>query len=337
MKFIQLTKPTNKLIHSDLKSGFKKQVRQLEKTINIDYHPGTNNQVIDLVHPSMYCYVNGITKTKKEVSDKIIFQWLPAEFSGTDDGNWGIDSYINNLDEDKYPDLYESIGTIFGEFVPKFNKVLKNLHKAGRVKKAYADLSECQVIVKLAKTVLTPDSPTSPAGSWHLEGLPNEKIIATGIYYHEMKNITHNFLQFRSTISDSSDINYPQNCSDYVTKHYGFEQVNDGEWNTHESLINLGQVETKEDMCIVFPNFMQHRVSEFSLVDPTKEGVRSILVFFLVDPNHRVLSTANVNEQRSYVSEADAKMFRELLMFQRKYEMKDQTQFFERGWSLCEH
>ncbi len=33
----------------------------------------------------------------------------------------------------------------------------------------------------------------------------------------------------------------------------------------------------------------------------------------------------------------DAKLYRELLMFQRKYEIDEQTQFFERGWSLCEH
>ncbi len=33
-----------------------------------------------------------------------------------------------------------------------------------------------QVIVKLANIVLTPDKPTYPAGSWHVEGMENERV-----------------------------------------------------------------------------------------------------------------------------------------------------------------
>jgi len=331
LKFMHLN---NTLIDPQAKHIFKHNVRYLEKTIPVDYHPGTNNQVINLVHPSMYCYVDSVTKTKQKMDSNILFQWLPAEFAVKHD-KVSINSYINNLDYETNSELYGSIATIFESFVPKFNHVLKVLHNTDRINN-FKKLSDCQVIVKLANTILTPESPEFPAGTWHLEGLPHEKIIATGIYYYEMKNITSNYLNFRSTITDGSDVDYQQNCSEYVKKHYGFDDV-DNTYSGHECIINLGRIKTKEDMCLVFPNFMQHRVSNFKLVDNTKIGTRKILVFFLIDPLERILSTADVKPQQSLMTLDNAKIYRELLMFQRKYEVTDQNSFFERSWSLCEH
>lgn len=53
-----------------------------------------------------------------------------------------------------------------------------------------------------------------------------------------------------------------------------------------------------EGRLLTFPNILQHRVSPFKLDDPTKPGHRKILALFLVDPNIRVISTANVPPQR---------------------------------------
>ncbi|CAF4827612.1 unnamed protein product, partial [Rotaria sp. Silwood2] len=47
-----------------------------------------------------------------------------------------------------------------------------------------------QVIVKLANIVLTPDNPKYPGGVWHVEGMENEHIVATGIFYYFNSNIT---------------------------------------------------------------------------------------------------------------------------------------------------
>jgi len=324
---------TNGLIDNTTKEIFKSNIELFEKDIPIDYHPGSNNQVINLVHPSMHCYVKGVTETKKKMDDTVLFQWLPAEFSVKKDYVY-ISSYINNLDP-CYVDLYVSIAKIFEKFVPKFEHVLQTLHKNGRIKN-YVPLSNCQVIVKLANTVLTPASTKFPSGSWHLEGLPNERIIATEIYYYEMTNITKNYLNFRSTITNGMDVNYPQNGYRYVETHYGLKDVTQ-DWNNKSTVVDLGSIETKEDLCLVFPNFMQHQVSEFELLDKNKMGTRKILVFFLIDPSTRILSTHDVKPQQKLITLDDAKIFRELLMFQRKYEISDQNSFFERGWSLCEH
>ena len=79
----------------------------------------------------------------------------------------------------------------------------------------------------------------------------------------------------------------------------------------------------------------QHKVEKFELEDEKKNGNRNILVFFLIDPRKKVISTADIVSNE--MTPKEAKIYRELLMFQRKYKVKDQESFFERGWSLCEH
>jgi len=327
---------TDHLIDETSKSLFKQQVEKLEQRLPIDYHPGSNNQVIDLVHPSMFCYVKGVTQTRVKMDDNVLFQWLPSEFN-IKDGKVKINSYINNLDPLVDSDLYDSIANIFAKFVPQFEQVLSTLHVNGKIDH-YQSLTECQVIVKLANMVLTPNAPIFPPGSWHLEGLPYEKIVATGIYYYEMNNITPNTLNFRSTMTRIDTVEYPQDSPLYVETHYGFEgEVEDNDRKNQGTIINLGEIETKEDRCLVFPNFLQHQVSSFTLQNNTKIGTRKILVFFLINPATKILSTKDVKPQQDLIPLAEAKIYRELLMFQRKYEISDQNSFFERGWSLCEH
>lgn len=54
-----------------------------------------------------------------------------------------------------------------------------------------------QIIVKMASVELTPEKPEFPAGSWHVEGLQNEQICATALYYLDSENITDSSLSFR--------------------------------------------------------------------------------------------------------------------------------------------
>ncbi|KAF9880650.1 hypothetical protein CkaCkLH20_01692 [Colletotrichum karsti] len=70
-----------------------------------------------------------------------------------------------------------------------------------------------QVIVKLANIHLTPEKPSYEGGSWHTEGLLNEHIISTALYYYDSENITDCTLDFR-TLADredlSSELSYDQ-------------------------------------------------------------------------------------------------------------------------------
>jgi hypothetical protein len=139
---------------------------------------------------------------------------------------------------------------------------------------------------------------------------------------------------------------------------------------TNEAPLNqaLGEIVTQENRCIVFPNIYQHRVAPFQLKDSSQPGQRKILVFFLVDPSIRILSTANVPPQQSHwfinllrsmspfnqlpvvvvdkimnyidfpMSINQAKEHREKLMNERKYFILQNNELlFERPFSLCEH
>ncbi|KDN35321.1 hypothetical protein RSAG8_11655, partial [Rhizoctonia solani AG-8 WAC10335] len=57
-----------------------------------------------------------------------------------------------------------------------------------------------QVIVKLANIHLTPEKPEYSGGSWHVEGMKNEAIAASGIYYYDEENITESRLAFRTAV-----------------------------------------------------------------------------------------------------------------------------------------
>ncbi|OMH83985.1 hypothetical protein AX774_g2501 [Zancudomyces culisetae] len=128
-----------------------------------DWHPGSDQQVLDLVHPSLYPVINGITRAiTKDLSptdtsimesymnlgagsvDNLAFEaiknnrkrtwydssvsekfvWLPTEVDVNAERNTKILSYINNLHPKKYGKLYACIEQVLGHFVPMFNKVL---------------------------------------------------------------------------------------------------------------------------------------------------------------------------------------------------------------------
>ncbi|VDB86904.1 unnamed protein product [Peniophora sp. CBMAI 1063] len=134
-----------------------------------------------------------------------------------------------------------------------------------------------QVIVKLANIHLTPDASEYPGGSWHVEGMINEAIVSTGIYYYDEDNVTESRLAFRTAVNDPG-VHYEQDDSVGSMTTY--------ELDRDEPLVQtLGAVATKAGRCIAFPNIYQHQVQPFALADPSRPGYRKILALFLVDPS----------------------------------------------------
>lgn len=293
------------LIDMKTKNELLQYVKKLEDVPESqkDWHPGSNHQVLDLVHPSLYPYINRVTKItskaiplmstlecvlgmptipstqvsfindgffltdgfvkKHEPYDKSYahdyslskkYQWLPSEFHIGMDGHVTIQSYINNLHPVEHKPLYGVLEDIFAAFVPLFNCTLTDLldykNKKNRIAvdadwyqkndddfedkqnkrpinipdvdadwyqkddddfedkqnmrlinipdvdkfvvpkpKTPFDLKghNVQVIVKLANIELTPLNPQYPGGSWHVEGMKNENIVASGIYYYSFR------------------------------------------------------------------------------------------------------------------------------------------------------
>ncbi|KAI9219602.1 hypothetical protein BC828DRAFT_406568, partial [Blastocladiella britannica] len=79
---------------------------------------------------------------------------------------------------------------------------------------------QCQVIVKLANIHLTPEDPEYAGGSWHIEGMENERIVATALYYYDMDNITESKLAFRTRVAAPE---YEQSDNFGIMSIYGID------------------------------------------------------------------------------------------------------------------
>lgn len=317
------------LLTQDLHNECKTIISEMSKNEEIDWHPGSNNQVRDIIHPSMYCYVKGISKHKDNTISSICeenerYQWLPSRFDINEEGKVKVMSYINNLNTDKYPQFIPLIEKVFEKYIPSFEKVI-NQKLINR---------SLQVIVKVGSIILTKDNSNYPGGSYHIEGMVYEKIIATGIHYVEVDNITDSFLEFRKpTIISEENLDYAQNDQYYTKHHYGLEDHWDGEMNKY-----LGLIKCSEKADVIFPNGLQHKVSQFSLEKGKFNSMRTILAFFLIDPNHKIISTENIDPQQNFFTIEEANFHRERLMYHRKYFVDQLNQeVFTRPYSLCEH
>lgn len=132
---------------NELKDGFRISDNIDEEIL--DYHPGTNKQVIDLVHPSLYPLQYGVTPVYDDSKELVIhpydsarvlvknvnewgesrnFQWLPSVFKYNPDlKKFEIKSYINNLHPIKYKSIYDTIEKVFTSVIPGLSHVL-SLH-----------------------------------------------------------------------------------------------------------------------------------------------------------------------------------------------------------------
>ncbi|MGW4897167.1 DUF4246 domain-containing protein [Kitasatospora sp. NPDC004240] len=399
------------LVDEQLRTRLREAVRVLEEVPEAerDWHPGSDGQVLDLVHPSLFCLVREAsggpeqawqnpTKhyAKYEFSER--FQWLPTDVDVSEDGAVAFRSYVNNVHPEEYRALESVLPDLFARLRPLFENVLTDLrhprplrieadpygwydsepeypHKSSypddsaywEARAAWSDAYEewfenrrpivpdapefsppalpdasarvdlrgrrLQVIVKLATVHLTPDQPEYAGGSWHVEGMLNERIVSTGIYYWDSENITKSRLGFRAALDDPR---YEQNDDTGLRDVYGLED---------EDALNqaLGAVPTPEGRCLAFPNVLQHRVDAFRLADPTRPGHRKILAFFLVDPTQRIVSTSDVPPQQPWsdtttMTLEEARKYREELMQERKFFVDEHNeQLYEREFSLCEH
>eukprot|EP01080_Neovahlkampfia_damariscottae_P008200 gene8200-28_t len=349
----------DELIPKKLSNEFKKNALKLENLPEeqLDWHPGSNNQVLDLVHPSLFPFVYGkslITKQpiqqskspmfewigKGEILKSNIkhgqyrseeFQWLPADVDVSNDGKIKFLSYINNLHPYERRELYGNISRILEKFIPLFENVLTDsVNSNDNIQKidmydlydkpnSEDDLDEyyvyrrpnwvpfnttfkpnsienkinlkgrkLQIIVKMANILLTPENPNYEGGVWHVEGMENEDIVATGIYYYDNENISNSKLHFRQSVLDPD---YEQGDHEGVGMIY--ELFDEGPMNQQ-----IGYITSQSERCIAFPNIYQHKVSPFKLEDSTKNGHRKILVFFLVNPKNDIISTARVPPQQ---------------------------------------
>lgn len=145
------TRQSDTLISKQLKNELAETVNDLldDRSHKKDYDPGTDDLVVNLLDPTLYGLVYGVTRItnfdldienclrhigngKAKDADRpircgqlpVLHQLLPAEFHVNETGQVKISSYINNLHPQHDAKLYLLIERIFACFVPLFNGVL---------------------------------------------------------------------------------------------------------------------------------------------------------------------------------------------------------------------
>ncbi|KAL3691666.1 hypothetical protein R1sor_005317 [Riccia sorocarpa] len=378
----------DRIVPPQLRNLLETKLDAIANSSNKDFHPNTNDQVQDLIHPSLFPYIEGVSPLlidpsllpeKPTISywnrqyEDSTYQWLPAEFFVDARGLVKIESYINNLDEKQNGELYRGIELLFQIFVPLFEKL------SIEPKQMNGDLSprlnlhnrKLQVIVKAANYVIQPKGQVYE-GTWHVEGMSHERIVASGIYYYSTSScLKDGGLEFRRERDEDTD--YPQ----IDQFHWSMQEEMGDDFPNDDGLtmnIQLGTVPTVEDRLIVFPNSLQHKVSGIENTSEDQVGTRKILVFFLVDPDNEILSTRHVPPQqwerfvpelvnlmslivkrvvgkffplplvqeivsraKSGLTLAEARRHRLELMRERKYKIEQDNEEWEREYSLCEH
>ncbi|KAL1709592.1 hypothetical protein EV121DRAFT_194461 [Schizophyllum commune] len=147
-----------------------------------------------------------------------------------------------------------------------------------------------QLIIKLANIVLMPENPVHPGEDWHFDGLWNEGIVLTFMYYFDLENVQEARVSFREGTTEP--MYHSKDDHMCMETLYGIE---DGE----PCVQQVGSIAIKSGRCVAYPNIYQHKMSPLKLKDPAQPGNCKILTLFLVDPNRRIPSATEVPPQQA--------------------------------------
>ncbi|KAJ2499302.1 hypothetical protein IWW47_003372, partial [Coemansia sp. RSA 2052] len=153
-----------------------------------------------------------------------------------------------------------------------------------------------QAIVRMSSIELTPEMPIYGGVDWSVAGVGNERIIATGVFFYDVTNVSQGSLQFREALCSWEDEREKPEI-ELVHKAYGIT-LDDMRRSWHRISQELGPVEIKNGQCVVFPNILQHKIPELELADKGKPGHCKMLTFYFVDPSTRIPSTEIVPPQQ---------------------------------------
>mmetsp|Transcript_14607 Transcript_14607/g.55208 ORF Transcript_14607/g.55208 Transcript_14607/m.55208 type:complete len:415 (-) Transcript_14607:3090-4334(-) len=258
------------------------------------------------------------------------YQWLPTYFSVASDCKVRIEDYINGIARAAHPELYLQLEALFERFVPllehawSYGSMIRFQEHFGSIGWERPNVdpespylmplrgSRLQVITKIVDYELQPGQEYE--GAWHVEGIPNESIVATALYIASRdEGIQGGNLCFKRSF-DAGDGDTIYNINQ---EHFGFVDA-----FARHAMFPAGQLETPNNRMLVFPNSHVHK--EMKMINAGDQPARCrIVVFFLVNPLVRVVSTKEVPDQRNTMSLERAKEHRLELMRERALRKQD--------------
>ena len=329
-----------------------------------DYHPGSNDTVRDLVHPSLYPYVHGISPLAAGVAaptprsggvdrwgrpyEGSRYQWLPTDVEVSAEGEVRFLGPLNQLDPAAHPEAAPLLAELLQQALPLLESVYGYAQAFDpwdeREDDCEADLPEpaaqreppepvapvslrgrrLQVVPKLVQYELQGDAEADSV--WHVEGMSHEHIVATVVcVVHRDPELTGGTLRFRR--------GYTRDEAGQVFWNIAQVRPSVVDGMVDRRLLPVGSVETPAGRMLAFPNSHVHKLTPMRSAsgEPVR---RRIAVFWLVDPEVRILSTGDVLPQQGVVPLAEAQAHRRALMEERKRHKQSHNL---REISLCEH
>ncbi|RBR15894.1 hypothetical protein FVER53590_14109 [Fusarium verticillioides] len=118
---------SNALLSNDLMQRLRAAAALLEDVPDSqrDWHPGSDEMVLDLVHPSLW-------PDKRALS--LRYQWLPCDVNLTG-GRPQIKSYINNLHPVRYKAVYSLVEDLVEKSLPAWDIIRRSARKEFRFKR----------------------------------------------------------------------------------------------------------------------------------------------------------------------------------------------------------
>lgn len=110
---------------------------------------------------------------------------------------------------------------------------------------------------------------------------------------YESENMETPLMEFRNIVETMTLGEVEHEPHDYIWLKQVF-----GLANGEPAIQRSGSIKCNVGRTVIFPSTVQHRLTHFELKDKSKPGFTRALVFFLVDPNIRIISTANIPPQR---------------------------------------
>ncbi|KAJ8323136.1 hypothetical protein O5D80_008194 [Batrachochytrium dendrobatidis] len=241
------------------------------------------NNLNPIWHRDMYKCIAKIFKCFVPMFESL-FRTMDPMFRYIDIYN-GTDGYESSSQSD-HDDMEPDTRVTRPVYVPTLPEHFKSKYESAKPVSLRG--RNLQVIVKLTNIQLTPSKPKYDEGNWHIEGPINESIVATGLYYYDVENITTPKLDFREAVD---------RFEYQIASEMYWKDVYDIDLESPRNQY-IGLLELPNGRCAVYPNRYQHKEQSFELADPTQPGHCKILTFFVVNPACRIVSTAHVAPQQ---------------------------------------
>ncbi|KAF7718990.1 Uncharacterized protein PECH_000170 [Penicillium ucsense] len=279
-------------------------------------HPEKHRHIYKLIEDAFNCIISqlnmAMTPLKDPLHSRARIEYRKAEYHPISENVRHSEPQIRPKEtqsefEQRYEtwrgENFEAVQPDVGTFIPwavpqgLASKLPADLPSAVRIEQGVSlndDYGKrgLQVISRIISIDLNPGEPYWQS-DWHLDGQMNEHICASAYIMFENDNLEDPVIEFRSHVERVALSEVEHDPQDFIWLKQVF-----GLCNGEPAIQRPGSIKCRVGRSVIFPSTVQYRFTHYELKDKSRAGHARALVFFLVDPNIRIISTANCPPQR---------------------------------------